>query len=301
MKKIFLLLFLSSLCFSQTSTTIDEILKNPGNYESEEVTVEGTVVQFVEKPSSTNYYILRSDYGVSIQVNTSEGSPETFEKYSVRGIVYIDQQTRSPFVSEKDRRIISSWFSNNWWVVAIIIGGFVVIGILIYVYRSKKEPATQPKSLGNTGPTSIGQIFSEDEKNANSSSSSKFKTVKITKNQPKTLKFIPGKFRFITGEDTGKEIKLAGYPTANGVIMSFGRDQVKGERENSHVQLGDQYITVSGKQCEVIYKDGDVFVKNLSHTNFTQIDGVELEPNQKSKLKAGSVLKLGELEFEYLV
>jgi len=130
-------------------------------------------------------------------------------------------------------------------------------------------------------------------------SSDDFKTIKIMASSPKTLKFIPGKLTIVSGEDTGKSFKIAGFPTSEGSIVSIGREEVKGDRAYSHIQLMQK--TISRKQAEIVQKDGKLYVKNLSDTNFTQLDGIELKPNEKAELKAGAVLRLGELEVKYEV
>jgi hypothetical protein len=169
-------------------------------------------------------------------------------------------------------------------IIGLSILLVALIGFLVYFLTRRKS------APGITTGTSQPAGFSSD-----------FKTVKIITSKPKTMVFIPGELVITTGEDKGKSFRIAGYPTPDGSVVSIGREAVGGERAYAHIQLDNRFRTVSHKQAEVIYRDGKLWVKNLSETNLTQVDGVELKPGEKAELKAGSSMRTGELEFQYKV
>jgi len=59
--------------------------------------------------------------------------------------------------------------------------------------------------------------------------------------------------------------------------------------------------TISRKQAEIISIEGKLYVKNISETNYTQVDGIELKPNEKVELKPNSTIRTGEIEFQYIL
>lgn len=318
--RLFLLifLFLSSYSFSQL-TTVENITSRPYSYEGVTVTVKGLVTIYKVGSGNTQYYLLRGDYGPSIKVNTAEGSPEINEIYTVEGIVYVDKNTHVPFISERYREkvepnpIIIEPTQTLWELILEFIETNILIIILIivlialvstyFILRSKKSSenisANNPPSNLSSASDYPVHSLKLSPNDMQQQSNDDFKTIKITASSPKTLKFIPGKLTIVSGEDTGKSFKIAGYPTSEGSIVSIGREEVKGDRSYSHIQLMQK--TISRKQAEIIQKDGKVYVRNLSDTNYTQIDGVELKINEKAELKVGSVLRLGELEVKYEV
>lgn len=355
-------LLVATFVYSQTRTTIEDIVNNSKNYENSKVIVEGIVTRYVEGRGTTNYYLIMGNFGRILKVNTAEASPKINAKYKISGIVYRDRSTREPFISESSREIIKEngrlvvnvtphdaiikiddqvlSGSGPWELspgphslevskqgyetarIAVnIIGdqttseivelnaeplkntllyliiGAIIILIILLVYsisRRKKEiifdsgPATMPgKSTQEF--KSVAPVFTDDKD---------FKTIKITKSSPPaTLKFIPGKLVITDGVDEGKELKIAGHSSPEGSIVSIGRKEVSGEKAYSHIHLKEN--TVSRDQAEIIYREGKVFIKNLSQTNFTELNGEELTPGQMKELKDGSKIKTGEVEFTY--
>ncbi len=68
-----------------------------------------------------------------------------------------------------------------------------------------------------------------------------------------------------------------------------------------HIQIDNKYKTVSRKQAEIIYNNKQLFVRNLSATNITEVDGHELKLGETTELKPESIIKMGEIEFQYKV
>lgn len=128
--------------------------------------------------------------------------------------------------------------------------------------------------------------------------SSEFKTIKIAAPTEKTLKFIPGQFIVLSGRDRGKPIRVAGFPTPEGSIVTIGRDEVAGERAYAHIQLDLQ--TVSRKHAELIFRDKKLYIKNLSETNPTLVNEEEITPGSEKEIAFESEVRVGELKLKYI-
>lgn len=308
---LFLIVFMFSVNVNSQSTTVENIRKYPRSYHGDNVTVKGLVTIYRAGSGNTKYYILRDDYGATIKVNTAEGPPEINQMYTIEGIVYFDEATNTPFISEKSRTKqfidddkedgkkdtteIKPPLTTDNTLIYILIGGIAVLVALYFILKGRQSaPAYTPPASSDSYSAPTIKLRPEDMQ---TQSSDDFKTIKITASSPKTLKFIPGKLTIVSGEDTGKSFKIAGYPTSEGSIVSIGREEVKGDRAYSHIQLMQK--TISRKQAEIVQKEGKLYVKNMSDTNYTQLDGVELKVGEKAELKTGAVLRLGELEVKY--
>lgn len=305
-----------STALSQT-TSIEEIHNNPKKFDGNNVIVKGLVTQYVEGTGSTSYYLLKGDYGSIIKVNTAAGAPETNKKYTVEGIVYINEKTGTPFISEKSRNpeeVVSQYGKEDsltnvtstppppYLLYYILIGAIIILIVTYFILKNKQKS----KALTSTyqapygSPTESGKGYSVktgQDIDYENNFRDDFKTVRITTTSPKTLKFIPGKLTIVSGEDTGKSFKIAGYPTPEGNIVSIGREEINGDRSYSHIQLMQK--TISRKQAELVQYNGRLYIKNLSETNMTQLNGIELKVGEQAELKSGAVIRLGELEIKY--
>jgi|WetSurMetagenome_2_1015567.scaffolds.fasta_scaffold111026_1 hypothetical protein len=315
-------------------TTIETIIANPGQFANNAVEFDGLVEQYVAATSSTtSYYLIKGEYGSVIKVNTADPAPETNRKYRVTGIVYIEPVGNEPFVSEKTKTYIDARgpatggaqvgagntqgggqqatgetkeveTPRDNTLIYLLVGLLVLlVGAFIYFVarRSKADQQADYSTPGTGGaaPLSPKPGFPEGTDTPTMSTSNDYKTVRIAISSPKTLKFVPGQLVIASGEDKGKSFRIAGYPTPEGSIVSIGRESVTGDRAYSHVQIDNKFSTVSRKQAEIISREGKLFVKNLSETNLTQVDGIEIKPGQLAELKAGSTIRTGELEFQY--
>jgi FHA domain len=295
--------FVSTSLAQPIKTSVDSIAANPGRYIDNAIQVEGLVVQYVPATATTtSHYLLRGDYGAVLRVNTAEGSPETNRKYQVTGIVYIDPVGKEVFISEKTRTPFEAPPSSQEGTehrtdntpIYITIGLLVIlVAVLVYLQLRKKNLV----AVGDSGRPVSGASESEPTY----STSSEFKTVKIVTSAPKTLKFIPGQLVITSSDDKGKSFRVAGYPTSEGSIVTIGRDSLTGDRSYAHIQIDKKFSTVSRKHAELVYKDGKLYVKNLSDTNPTQVDGYEIKMGEMVELKPNSTLRTGELEFQYKV
>jgi len=305
--------FISVLCIHAQNAKvaqIKDILKNPICYNQEEVEVNGLVIQYIEATKqTTSHYYLKDDYGAIIKVHTAEGKPETNAKYIVKGVLYIEHETQLPFISEREKTKVEpiiitesdaasgigvndnyAWWKKNWLYILIVVASALII-ILLYLLGKKKKDEIPASVETGFKPSSEGQNFTIQKEN--------LKTMVIPASVPKTMKFIPGELEVLTGDDKGRIIKIGGYPTEEGSIVTIGRERVTGPRDFAHIQLKER--TISRRQAEIILKDGKLYIKNLSETNYTKLDGNEILPNTSAELITGSVLTFGEVEMKYKI
>lgn len=313
-KLLLFLFFLTGVLNAQNTPTtgnssknfieIGEILKNPSNFNNEFVTTEGLVIQYTQGDErTTSFYLLKSDYGAILKVNTAQGQPETNAKYEVSGTVVIDLVNRTVFLVEQskikrtnsDIKIVTSPVN---WMLIIAIGGLVLLIVLLIIYlvvknRSEKRESniaamTRPSDI-NASPISVSP----------SNDNQDFKTIRITQSSPKTLKMIPGRLQIISGLDKGKEFPIMGFPGSDGSVLTIGREKGNSQSEFSYIQLLEK--TVSRKQAEILYVDQKLYVKNYSETNLTQLNGVDLKFGERAEITINSIIKTGEVEFKYIL
>lgn len=301
--------------------TVEEIVKNPGRFSASFVETEGFIIHYVpEAQNTTSYYLLKGYYGDTLKVNTAEEKPEINQKYKVLGILYMERAYKNgkvsytAFLSEKSKECLNCQVVGATPVImkeeglselAYVIGGaagLLIIGLFAYVIvKNKKSP--QLHDWDNpTITTDYSQIPKTMEiHNAAQSThpDSDFKTIKINTAPSKTMRLIPGKLEIIRGEDKGKTFLIQGYPTKEGSILSIGREEVTGERSHCHIQIDSRYKTVSRKQAEIIYKDRKLFIRNLSETNITEVNGQELSLGDTVELQPDCTIGMGEIEFQY--
>jgi hypothetical protein len=288
-------------------TTIESIVISPEKYSSAAVEVTGQVTLFAPAASSsTSHYLLKSESGSVIRVNTTEGAPDMYKKYKVTGIVYIDPVNKVPFISEKSRVRAdvpppveqapevkeTNPLEDYWWVGAIVL---IAAGLLVFFLTRKKPPAPAKPAVEQEQPP----VESAAPPPPTYVPPSDLKTIRIMPPALKTMRYVPGELVLATGEDKGKAFKFAGFPTPEGSIVTIGREPVTGDRAYAHIQIDEKFHTVSRRQAELIWKDNKLYVKNLSETNPTQVNGAELKPGKMVHLKPGSIIRTGELEFQY--
>lgn len=285
-----------------------DINNNPTGYKGEVVTVTGLVTQYIEATAKTTaYFLIKDDYGATIKVNTAESKPETNNKYTVSGILYFDESLQIPFISEKSRVKIEpdvvvvrgdnytnhpteTWLEKNFLKLIIGVSALLLL-VLVIVLISRRKPKEENRTI----QPEVKQQSPLEK--MTSSPKEDLKTMVLPAASPKTMKFIPGELEVLTGEDKGRIIKISGYPTEDGSIVTVGRESVSGPKDFAHIQLKER--TISHKQAEIIYKDGKLYIKNISETNYTKLDGKDIPPNSVSELKSGSIITFGEIAMKY--
>ena len=302
-------LFSIPVANAQLKTSIDSIAVNPGHYVNNAVEVEGLVTQYVAGTSTTtSYYVIQGYYSNIIQVNTAESAPVTNEKYRVVGIVYVDPATGTAFISEKSKTRLNDIIiidGRKWYEDPLVLSliGFVVllIAFLIYFLVRRKRDDEYARPAGYQIDNAVPPVYQSVAEPPRKATGAEFETVKIQAGSPKTMKFIPGQLVIVSGDDKGKSFRIAGFPTHEGHIVTIGREAVDGERSFAHIQIDNKFQTVSRKQAEIISTNGHLYVRNISQTNLTKVDGADLQAGEKVELKPNSVIQTGELSFQYVL
>lgn len=145
----------------------------------------------------------------------------------------------------------------------------------------------------------FGKKEDTSKKQESSAAEEEFQTVKLAPSSDKTLKFIPGQFILLSGKDRGKPFRVAGYPTPEGSLITIGREPGEGDRAYAHIQLDVQ--TVSRKHAQLNFKNGKLFIKNLSDTNPIEVNDTELKLDEEVLLPLDSEIRLGELRMKYIL
>lgn len=296
-----------SLEMGVLAVTVEKINSDPAGYELKYVKVVGTVLQYRETGTNTAYYDLEGDYGGLIRVNSIK-QPHNKQKYVVYGIVQLDANNRrTPFIVEKSAHPVST---STQKLLFIVLGFcvLVILGVSIYLITQNRQSGRKSQAAFRAGtkfpggsPGFTGQYGQQGDGDPDQVRVA-FQTIKVTTDaDPKTLKFIPGKLDIVRGADKGRSFRIAGYPTPEGDVVTVGRDKVTGERSYAHIQIDAQFRTVSRQHFKLVFQRPDLFVQNLSSTNPTKLNGVELSEGEIRKVQNGDIIGAGELEFQYIV
>ena len=311
MKKALAILVILFCLVAIHATTVKEILDNPGKWMGQTVYVEGYVQQWVPNHSGASYYIFKGDFGGIINVN-SEDYPETGKRYKIKGLVQKDPASNKPLLAEINRELVGpieikpetkpqpqpSWFEENLLIVVLI--GLAIVFLLILssylLFFRNRQSEINSKKQGSAAHTGF---LPRSESKTEWVQAPRHSDTLIIAKEYKTMIAIPGRFEIVSEDDRGKVFPIPGYQTAKGNETTIGREQVKGERANAHIQIADKFETVSRKQAVVIERNRKVYIKNLSTTNPTQVNGRELGSNEMIELNFDDIIKMGYLEFKY--
>jgi hypothetical protein len=154
-------------------TSIGEINGNPGRYNGQTVTVEGTIDRHVDSgaDTETKNYIIKDESGQEIRAKTTKKPPTPGTRYTVQGDISISPFNRKPVLEETSRSKLSSAEENqassseslrqgfSTITVYLIFGlGFLVVIVLAYfAYASQSEPEAP------VAPTEDGTADTQDE------------------------------------------------------------------------------------------------------------------------------------------
>lgn len=316
----------------QESQRVRDIRQDPQEFLNEVVTLEGFVTQYVDDDAqSTSFYFLKDDYGALIRVRTSRQSPETGARYRVTGPVGLDPESNEPYVSEETRIIAEEQAdggdersggatttsdgddeeaSVDPLLVAIAIVFVVLIGVLVWVIRSRRQPTvssvsaqaeTTPSSSKSPGGVSTSPStpkMSGNESAPDPAQVVEDKTIKMHAPPPGTLKILPGQLKVTSGLDEIKDILL--YRSSNGrgdgTEITIGRASGK---PYQHIQLKPR--TVSSKQAKLVYTNNKFMLINYASesSNPTQINGKSLDVNESVQLQDGDEIQMGEVTLRF--
>lgn len=185
------------------------------------------------------------------------------------------------------------------WTIVFLIAGFLFAIILVIIYFNNgfsflKISDDYIAQLANSHKANFLVV-----PNLAPVDYSDLKGIRIIQSSPKILNIIPGRLQIISGLDKGREIPIMGFPGPDGSILTIGREKGNSQSETSYIQLLEK--SVSRKQAEIIFLNNKLFVKNLSETNFTRLNGFNLKVGEVGEVSPNSIIKTGEVEFKYIL
>lgn len=108
---------------------------------------------------------------------------------------------------------------------------------------------------------------------------------------------IPGYFLVKLLNEPEQRVEVYGASSSLGYIATIGREQASPEKEPTHVFIKNN--TVSRRQAELIYRNSVLYLKNLSGTNPTRLNKVEMTVGQELELSEGMEIAMGTVYIIY--
>ena len=116
---------------------------------------------------------------------------------------------------------------------------------------------------------------------------------------------IPGYLLILNGLHKGRKLALHGKRTGTRLSLTIGRDvpewrrHVDQNKQDVHLRIADESRTLSRLQAEITYEAGKCYIRNLSNTNPTLINGLGLYGNQSAILEHKSIITAGNVQLQY--
>lgn len=116
---------------------------------------------------------------------------------------------------------------------------------------------------------------------------------------------LPGYLLILNGQNSGRRLALYGKRTGAGLSFTIGRDvpdwqrYVEQSMQDVHLRIADETQTVSRLQAEITYRDGKCYLRNLSKSNPTVVNDMELSENQSVLLEDGTIITAGHIQMQY--
>jgi hypothetical protein len=316
------------LSVSAKNETVKEVIAKKSDYLNTEFKLKGVLHEPSEEMNQESYILVdRSNDSLEIRLRDQEDL-EIGPEYKFEG--KLKEKEEQLFFNVTDIKCLDCNKDNNEEsklllilsaVVAIL--GVVIVYLIIRQKNNDLPPANNsfpnqanPSSFNpnpaasspsrnvsvNSPPT--GQNVSTDNFSTIAFNPNQLPKQTITEsktvvmNQPKEKSddSIPGLF---TVNISGKieELSLKGQPSSLGKIVTIGREVMQGPKAKYHLSLKDQ--TVSRKQAELIYESDNLYIRNLSSTNPSLLNGVPLGSGVLNQVSPGSTMKFGEVILSY--
>jgi hypothetical protein len=289
---------------AQQLVRVRDIRANPLGYSNVQVTVEGYVMQYTEGKGTTNFYILKDDFGDPVKVRTTRERPVTnVVRYRVSGPVGIDVVNRNDvYISEESRVEVRPPATAApaavpllpppppppavpWELIAaILVVLAILVALLVWVARSRRGATGEPglTDLDSAPPTAAAppQVIEGG-------------TIKMFAPPPGTLKILPGRFSVASGDEVVKEIRFYKVKGQSTPELTFGRAP---GAPFTHIQL--KPMTVSSRQAKLTFINNQWILTNFApeSSNPTKYNGRDLPVDGQVALQEGDRVEMGEVQ-----
>lgn len=275
---------------AQQVVSLKDLNAGPGAFKDRVIEVRGFVKVWEEDRSQdVAYFVLEDNYGYAVRVRTTQGNPGRGRTVTVRGLLNYDPVRQPSFFLDERERVGADMGgsavapgSSTVLIVAVALGGLVLIGLGIWILRSVQRPPAAP-AIARVGGGSVEPILD--------------RTVKVDHRQfsyqqplDTTYRILPGALQILG--DQPQTIKL--FQVGAEPVFTFGR---KPGPAMTHIELKDP--TVSAKQAELKYLGGKFYLINQSSTNPTVVAGRKLSPNESVELQNGAEIVMGEMRLKF--
>lgn len=309
--------------------SVKEVTAKKSEYLNTEFKLKGVI----HKPDSTDskkedpyFYWLVDRADDSLEIHSDE-KLEIDREYRIEGRLKEKEERLYFKVSDPECLDCEEEDSESSGLMIILIGAVVVLlaVILFILLRNNKAKSNQPNypsspapprgSAGSPSPppaapgapvsggsnpgsrptdgmSTIAFTSSQIPKEPITDSS----TIVMQKKPDTASNEIPGLFVLLM-PDGEHEKKLQGVPTGLGLIATLGRQEVDPKKAASHLLV--KHPTVSRKQAELIFNEGKLYLRNLSASNPSKINGRPLEVGSMEEVPSASKIMVGEIEITY--
>jgi hypothetical protein len=181
---------------------------------------------------------------------------------------------------------------TNWLMYILIAAAVLLLVLLVVLFANRRKEKVLPKQDLAQQPQQPAVT-----QNTTYVNRTDYSTIAIPKTILVTQKLFPGEFEIISGVDIGKKFKIPGHQEPQGLVVTIGREDPGKTMSQYHIQLKDN--TVGREQAQLIHNGNGTEFISLGKTNFSIVDGKELQPQEKAILVNGSTIKLGEVTLKY--
>ncbi len=266
---------------SEISKSLIKLHHDIDQYKKEFVEVTGTVVRHYRE---ANWYQIKGKYGTTLDIQGYGDVPNVNSEITKCGVLYVNS-AGDPFLSElPEIKIINTKVpigqeSSNNTLLYSFLGVLFVFGIGVAV-------TTYVKKIRNQEPDILMNAINEPV------NYEEVDDTLILSTPTKTAKILPGRITIVSeAHDKGETFPISGTPVHDGFTATVGKSP------NCDISIAnrEEYSTVSREHAMFIYKDNQMWIQNLSHTNPTIVNGMQLG-EEVIPLKDGDRIKMGLLE-----
>lgn len=312
---IFLLLLLNANCIYGEVTSIHKLRIKADDYINTQVEIKAYVVyqedteEDVIDAKSVYVYDRSSD---TILLNSSKSiSWEKDYLYRIEGDLKRNAEGVLELAYSKRECLDCQEDENNMMEILLYtLIALVVIGAIFWWKTSKKKSApktdplekytrttaqtqTEPAQPHASASDNYGTIaFNMSEfMGTSESASGPAKTMVMQGMANAGPQKIPGTFLVKLLNEAEQRVEVYGVASSIGFIATIGREQAGKENESTHLLVNNN--TVSRRQAELVYKNNALYLKNLSGTNPTRLNKVEMKVGQELELSDGMEIAMG--------